>query len=82
MVVAAEIHTAIHFCVWKIVILTATCPIASTFAYKLYQVHHSCRGSMIQTSYWSIMMSGRAKLPTTIDRRRVARIGFPQIMEA
>ena len=79
MVVAAEIHTATHFCVWKIVILTAKCPHASTFASRLYQVHHSCRGLRIQTSYWSIMMSGRVKLPTTIDRRRVVRIGFPSL---
>ena len=32
MVVAAEIHTATHFCAWKIVIPTATCPLAFTFA--------------------------------------------------
>ena len=35
MVVAAEIHTATHFCTWKIVIPTSTCPLASTFASTL-----------------------------------------------
>ena len=77
MVIAAEIHTATHFYAWKSVILTATrCP-ASAFAATLYQVHHSCRGWRIQTSYWSIMMSGRVKLQTTIDRSMEARIAFP-----
>ena len=57
-----------HFCAWKIAIPTTTCAIASTFAYPLCQVHHSCRGWRIQKSYWSIVMSGRFKLPTTIDR--------------
>ena len=32
---------------------------------------------MIQTSYWSIMMAGRVKLPTTIDRRREEWMAFP-----
>ena len=59
MVVADEIHTATHFCAWNIVIPTAKCPIASAFAAKLYQVHHSCRSWRIQTSYWNIVMSGR-----------------------
>ena len=80
MVVAAEIHTATHFCAWNIVIPTATCPLASAFVAKLYHVHHSCRGWRIQTSYWSIMMlSGRVKLPTTIDRRREWWMSFPSL---
>ena len=79
MVVAAEIHIATHVCVWKIVIPTATRPLASAFAATLYQVHHSCRGWMIQTSYWSIRMSCRVKLPTTFDRRREARMSFPSL---
>ena len=67
---AAEIHTGTRFCTWKIVLPTATCPLVSTFASTLNYVHHSCRGWRIQTYYWSIMMSGRFKLPTIIDRRR------------
>ena len=66
MVIAAEIHTATHFCAWKIVIPTATRPLASAFAATLYQVHYSCSGWKIQTSYLSLMLSGRVKLPTTV----------------
>ena len=55
---------------------TATRPLASAFAATLYHVHYSWSGSKIQTSYWSIMMSGRVKLPTTVGRRREGRMAF------
>ena len=76
MVVAAEIHTATRVCAWNIFLPT---PLASAFAATLYQVHHICRGWRIQTSYWSIRVSVRVKLPTTIDRRRKARVAFPSL---
>ena len=40
--------------------------IASAFAATLYQVHYSCSGWKIQTSYWSLILSGRVKLSTTV----------------
>ena len=68
-----------HFYACKIVIPTAKRPLASSFAATLYQVHHSCRCWKIQTSYWSIMMSGRVTLPTTIDRRWEDQMIFPSV---
>ena len=79
MVVAAEIHTATHFWVCNIVNPTGIHPLASTFASRHYKVRHSCMGWNIQTSYWSIMISGRVKLPITFDRWREARMAFPTL---
>ena len=70
MAVAAEMHTATH--VWACNVVN----VASTFDPHFTKF---IMGWNIQISYWSIMISGRVKLPIIFGRRREARMAFPNL---
>ena len=63
MVVAAEIHTATHFCAWKIANPTATHPLASAFAATLYQVLEDSNILLQFNTVWSCQTPNRSRFP-------------------